>query len=417
MATGSTTTWPPRPSTDRLAYIQQAPQARRPPTTRSTTTASGCSRTPTATARPTRRPSSPTASTASSTAPGPACWSARDDVYYTCIPDLWRLRDKDGDGKADVRTSLHTATASAFAFRGHDLHGLIVGPDGRLYFSIGDRGLNVKTRRTARSSTPTPAPCCAATPTARPGGLRHGLRNPQELAFDEYGNLFTGDNNSDSGDQARWVYVVEGGDSGWRMDYQYLRRPRPVEPREDSGTRCTTARPAYIVPPIANIADGPSGLAYYPGTGLPERLSRTTSSCADFRGTPGQQRHPLVPHQAEGGDLRAGRLRASSLWSILATDVDFGPDGGVYVSDWVERLERPEGKGRIYKLRRSRASATPGGRRGQRLLAEGFAQRIDRRAGRDCLDMPTAASGRRRSSPWPTRTPSPALSQVAQTSG
>ena len=33
-------------------------------------------------------------------------------------------------------------------------------------------------------------------------------------SFDALGNLWTGDNNCDAGDKARWVWVVEGGDSG-----------------------------------------------------------------------------------------------------------------------------------------------------------------------------------------------------------
>ena len=97
-----------------------------------------------------------------------------------------------------------------------------------------------------------------------------GLRNPQELAFDEYGNLFTGDNNSDSGDRARWVYLVEGGDSGWRIGYQFIESPNSRGPwnEEKLWYPAFAGQAAYIVPPIANIADGPSGLTYDPGVTL-----------------------------------------------------------------------------------------------------------------------------------------------------
>ena len=41
------------------------------------------------------------------------------------------------------------------------------------------------------------------------------------------------------------------------------------------------------------------------------------------------------------------------VWSILATDVEFGYDGGVYVSDWVDGWDGA-GKGRIYILEYTR---------------------------------------------------------------
>ena len=150
----------------------------------------------------------------------------KGNVYYTDLPNLWLLKDTNNDGAADFRKSLSYGYGVRVGFLGHDLHGLTLGPDGRLYYSIGDRGIGDKT---AGWQSHWRHGCGLRVPLQPDGSTLEvfacGLRNPQDLAFDDNGNLFTGDNNSDGGDPARWVYVVEGGDSGWRVGYQHLNEP------------------------------------------------------------------------------------------------------------------------------------------------------------------------------------------------
>ncbi|MFN0021403.1 MAG: PVC-type heme-binding CxxCH protein [Pirellulaceae bacterium] len=294
-----------------------------------------------------------------------------EDVFYTNIPNLWRLRDKNQDGKAEERTALHSGYGVRFAFRGHDMHGLILGPDGRLYFSIGDRGFNVKTQEGKQIVHPQ----CGAVLRCELDGsnlevFATGLRNPQELAFDDYGNLFTGDNNSDSGDQARWVYVVEGGDSGWRMEYQYLPDRGPFN-REKIWHPAHEGQPAYIVPPVANLASGPSGLAFYPGTGLPEHY-KSRFFLVDFRGTPANSGVRTFRVKPKGAGFEVADAE-ETLWSVLATDVDFGPDGAVYLTDWVNGWNG-EGKGRIYRYSSPEVSASAEVQEVKKLLAGDFSK-------------------------------------------
>ena len=269
-------------------------------------------------------------------------------VYMTCIPHLWQLEDSNNDDLADKRISLHYGYGVRVAFRGHDSHGLIMGPDGRLYFSIGDRGYNIQFEGTQHFD-----PRSGAVFRCEPDGSKlevfaTGLRNPQELAFDQYGNLFTGDNNSDSGDKARWVHVVQDGDTGWRMEYQYLSDRGPFNREKIWHPYNSEHTPAYIIPPIRNFADGPSGLVYYPGTGMPSRFDNSFLLC-DFRGGPnnsGVRSLKMEPHGASFKVVEDGQ----PFWKVLATDIAFAPTGGIYLSDWVNGWNG-EGKGRIYQIK------------------------------------------------------------------
>jgi len=300
-----------------------------------------------------------------------------DDVYYTCIPDLWKLKDTDGDGRADVRTSLHTGYGVHVAFRGHDLHGLIMGPDGRLYFSIGDRGYNVRTAEKHLVNTDSGAVLRCWPDGSGLEEVVTGLRNPQELAFDSLGNLFTCDNNSDYGDMSRWIYLAPGGDAGWRFAYQYKIRTGPWF-REGMWLPYSEKAPASQLPVIANIADGPAGLTAYPGTAMGEQF-RGKFFVSDFRGDPSRSGVRSFRVRPKGAFFEASDLE-KPVWGALTTDVDFGPDGALYVSDWVESWDGM-GVGRIYRIFDPAMADDPLVRQTASLLKHGFSDVSQERLG------------------------------------
>jgi quinoprotein glucose dehydrogenase len=294
------------------------------------------------------------------------------DVYYTNIPHLWKLRDTNDDGRADERNSLHYGYGVHFAFFGHDLHGLTIGPDGRLYFSIGDRGFNVVTKEGARLiNTDSGAVLRCELDGSKLEIFCKGLRNPQELAFDDYGNLFTCDNNSDSGDRAKWYYLVEGADYGWRMHYQYLSDRGPWN-REKLWHPQHEGQAAYIVPCIVNITDGPSGITYYPGTGLGDEYCGHFFVC-DFRGGPANSCVFTWSHKPKGASFELTGER-KFLEGMLATDCDFGADGALYIADWIDGWNGT-GKGRIYRVVNPTAAGDPRIAEVTKLLSEGFNER------------------------------------------
>ena len=296
----------------------------------------------------------------------------KGSVWFANLPNLWLLADTTGEGRANQRRSLHFGYGLRVGYLGHDLHGLRFGPDGKLYYAIGDRGAHIETAGRTVSS-----PDSGAVFRCNPDGsdlelFATGLRNPQKLAFDDFGNLFTCDNNADLGDLARWVYVVEGGDSGWRVGYQHLRFPMPLGPwnAEKLWDVKNPHLAAYVIPPVANITQGPSGISYYPGTGLPERYAGHFFVC-DFMGANGGVWS--FGQKPKGASFEINDLH-QYLWRIAATDAQFGVEGGLYVSDWVGLLDKT-GKGRLYRVFDTNSVRTPLVLETKKLRAEGMEQR------------------------------------------
>lgn len=301
------------------------------------------------------------------------------DVFFTCIPHLWRLRDTDGDGVADVKEKLLSGFGVNAGFLGHDLHGLVWGPDGKLYFSIGDRGFHVTSKEGVTFHGPRNGAVFRCNPDGTEFEVVHrGLRNPQEIAFDQYGNLFAADNNCDKGDHSRLVHIVEGGDSGWNMAFQSLNPPYLTGPwhaekmwSAQGDASAVDLQPAWLAPAAGPLGAGPSGFAYYPGVGLPDRYADHFFMC-NYTGGGGIESFAVKPRGASFAITDAHDF----LKPINATDVEFGYDGKMYVSDFVN-LDwggRSLG-GRIFSLFDPQHVASNSAKQTQQLIREGLSKR------------------------------------------
>ena len=290
-------------------------------------------------------------------------------VYATIAPDLWRLRDNDDDGVADEREKLVSGFGLHIAYAGHDMHGPVAGPDGRIYWSIGDKGVNVTSREGRRFVFPNEG----ATLRMEPDGsgfevYTRGNRNVQEPAFNEVGDLIGVDNDADQpAERERFVHLVEGGDSGWRCNFQYMGVRSPWM-REGLWKPHFPGQPAYLLPPLLSYSDGPAGFKYHPGIALGENL----------RGTFLLNEFPSGKLRAFGAEPAGATYRMVDARvlneGIMGIGLAWHPDGSLFLADWIGGYPL-DGQGAVWRAdvaenaRDSRREET------RRVLEEGFGAR------------------------------------------
>jgi quinoprotein glucose dehydrogenase len=277
------------------------------------------------------------------------------DAFVAIAPDLWRVEDTNKDGVYDKKTSISHGYGVHIGFGGHGMSNPIEGPDGKIYWNIGDIGANITTAEGVKHEHPNSGIIARSNPDGSKFEIfADGLRNTHEFVFDEYGNLISSDNDGDHpGESERLVHVVEGSDAGWRSNWQYGKYTDPknngykVWMEEKLSVPRWDGQAAYIIPPIQNFHNGPTGMQYNPGTALGKEW-KNKFFLVEFVGNPARSPIWAFGLKPKGASFVLDGEK-NILSGILATGIRFGPDGALYVADWINGWDT-KNYGRVWKL-------------------------------------------------------------------
>src|SRR5438045_3355299 len=121
----------------------------------------------------------------------------------------------------------------------------------------------------------------------------------------------------------------------------------------------------FHVPHVARLGHVPSCVTYHPGVAaIPDRYQNHFFMC-DYPG--GIWSFEMRP---KGASFELVDLE-KFLWEIQAPDAEFGPDGAMYIADWVGMWDKVD-KGRIWRMADPERLKDPAVLEVQKLIAEGM---------------------------------------------
>jgi putative membrane-bound dehydrogenase-like protein len=261
--------------------------------------------------------------------------------YVATRMEIFRLRDKDGDGKADERTPIcHLDTPGNYPHNG--LSGFAFDFAGNVYFGFGENlGAEYKLigsdgKSLAGGGEGGNIYCCD--PEGK--NLRRvatGFWNPFALGFDAFGRLFAVDNDPDSRPPCRLLHIVEGGDYGFR----FRNGRKGVHPF----TAWNGELPGTL-PMVAGTGEAPCAVMAYDSDNLPEeyRGDLLVTSWGDHR----LERYKLRPRGASFGAEMTQVIRGGE--NFRPVGLALAPDGSLYMSDWVDKSYNLHSKGRVWRI-------------------------------------------------------------------
>jgi len=232
-----------------------------------------------------------------------------DELYVSSAGKVEALKDSNGDGKVDARRTLAEGLPSMI-LAPHSNNSLTFGPDGRLYFGVGNTTITGPEKSQYGGTI-----VSVSTDGGDARIYASGFDNPFEVAFNSKGDMFSGDASSRTtpdGEAAPdgFDHVVEGG------DYSAL----------GSG-----ANPGDKQLPLIGLAphSTPTGLTFYSGKNYPQEYFDNAFSALWQKGD--VLRFQLV-QDAQGNYTAVDSVFGSGF--LYPIDVINGPDGNLYIADF-----------------------------------------------------------------------------------
>lgn len=247
-------------------------------------------------------------------------------------PGLYRLSDEDSDQKLEVATLLMQFEVSSAE---HGPHGIVLGPDGNLYITIGNH-TKLKDKYSPQSPRRNMYEGDLVQRYEDPGGhamgiqlpagaivrtdinghkfelFASGLRNAYDLAFNADGQLFTYDSDMEADSSTPWYrptrmyHVLPGSEFGWRSGWA-----KWPEYYDD------------VVPPIASTGRGsPTGIVFYQHNTYPSEF-RNAAFLADWSN--GRIISATMKQTGAGYEVETATFIEGKPLNV--TDIEVGPNG------------------------------------------------------------------------------------------
>ena len=287
-------------------------------------------------------------------------------VIVSATPNIIVFTDLDGDDKPDKKEMLFTNTGQPQ--HDHSAHSFSFGPDGKLYWNVGNTGKYVHDKDgkpvvdlAGNTVIDNGKPYIGGMPfRCNMDGsdfevLAHNFRNNYEVAVDSFGTLWQSDNDDDGNRGVRINYVMQYGNYGYRdqMTGAGWKVPRTNMEKEVPLQHWHLNDPGVVPNLIQTYAGSPTGICVYEGRLLPKVFWDQVIHCDAgpniVRAYPAK--NDGAGYSAEIVDVLHGE---NDNW-FRPADVCVAPDGSLFISDWYDpgvggHAQRDLDRGRLFRV-------------------------------------------------------------------